>query len=106
LKLFQSTNAPAFLGGILGFIPILQMIKHPNWINPKALIVQANPIFGSNCCTIAGKIIPPVADPAAARPIARLLFLLKYVLNKLRLGQKRQPFPRPQQTPWARKSCQ
>jgi hypothetical protein len=48
---------------------------------------------------MAGKIMPPVALPAAAIPIARLFFLLKYVLSVVNEGQNRQPFPRPQQTP-------
>ena len=106
LKLFQSTKAPVFLGGTLGLIPILQIVKHANWIKPNALIVHGNPTLGSSCCTMAGKTIPPVALPAAAIPIARLLFLLKYVLSKLTAGQNRKPFPRPQHTPCARNSCQ
>jgi hypothetical protein len=55
---------------------------------------------------MAGKTIPPVADPAAEIPMASERFLEKYVESMERAGQKRQPFPIPQQTPWARKSCQ
>jgi hypothetical protein len=106
LKLAQSTRAPVFLGGTLGFSPMLQRQKQPSWIKAIALIVQGNPILGSNCFTMAGKIIPPVALPEVANPIAKLLFFEKYVLNKLSAGQNRHPYPIPQQTPWARNNCQ
>jgi hypothetical protein len=50
-------------------------------------------------------MIPPVALPAAQIPMARLFFLEKYVEIKATDGQKIKPFPRPQQTPCARKIC-
>jgi hypothetical protein len=106
LKLGKSINAPFFRGGTLGFNQILHTTKHASCINANALIVHGNPTFGNSCCTIAGYTMPPVALPAAANPIARLLFLLKYVLNNASVGQNSAPFPNPQHTPWARKSCQ
>jgi len=73
----QSTRAPVFRGGMRDFIPILQIRRHVSWMNAKLRIVHGNPIFGRSCCTIAGKIMPPVALPAAAIPMAKLLFVLK-----------------------------
>lgn len=82
------------------------MARHPSTVKPRLRIVQPNPILGSSCWTMTGKTKPPVAEPAAAMPIARLFFLLKYVDTNASIGQNKQPFPRPVQTPCARKSCQ
>lgn len=75
-------------------------------MKPIALIVQGNPAVGKSCLAIAGKISPPVALPHAVIPMARPLFLLKYVDTVATVGQKRQPLPRPMHMPWARNSCQ
>jgi hypothetical protein len=98
--------APVLLGGTLVFISKLHTIKHAKSMNARLLIVHGNPTLGSNCRTIAGNTIPPVADPVAASPIANPLLFEKYVLSKLTAGQKIKPLPSPQHKPWARNSCQ
>lgn len=105
-KAAHSTSAPAFLGGILRFSPMLATTRLVAWMKPIALIVQGNPAVGKSCLAIAGKISPPVALPHAVIPMASPLFLLKYVDTVATVGQKRQPLPRPMHTPWARNSCQ
>ena len=106
MKLAQSTRAPVFLGGTRGFSPMQHRTKHPSCTNPKALMVHGYPIRGRSCSTIAGNTMPPEPLPAAPMARAKLLFVVKYVLSKLTQGQNRNPFPRPQHRPWARKSCQ
>jgi hypothetical protein len=106
LKAAHSTMGPALLGGSLCLAKMMQVSKHASCTKPSALSVQPNPTFGRSCWTIAGKTSPPVALPHATMPMAKLLFLEKYVETKLIIGQKRHPFPRPRHTPCAKNSCQ
>ncbi|KAI1005276.1 hypothetical protein K3495_g2940 [Podosphaera aphanis] len=64
-KVFQSTMAPAFLGGSLGRMPKLQKIKQTLWIKHAARIVHGNPILGNKALKSAEYNIPPVALPMA-----------------------------------------
>ena len=61
---------PVFLGGNLGFVNAITKTKQIKLTNPKTLTVQANPIFGSSCCTMTGNMIPPVEFPDVAMLIA------------------------------------
>jgi hypothetical protein len=106
LKADHSTSGPAFRGGILVLRNIAAVIPSTSITRPSALTVQAKPIFGSSCWTIAGITIPPVVAPVAAIPIANERFFAKYVLNKLIVGTNCKPLPIPWQTPCARNICQ
>lgn len=75
-------------------------------IKPIALIVHGKPAVGKSCCTTIGKTTPPVHDPNAAKPTAKDLFLAKYVVSRLMVGQKCNPFAIPVQSACERKSCQ
>lgn len=65
---------PAFLGFNLGFKMKFTDPKVTKVINPTVLIVHANPTCGSRVFTTTGITIPPVADPDAAIPSAKLFF--------------------------------
>lgn len=76
-KATHSIKGPLLRGGSLGFMRVAAVIIPISITNPITLIVHGKPTFGSNCCAIAGKTNPPVAEPLAHNPSASDRFLKK-----------------------------
>lgn len=68
-------------------------------INPIMRIVQGNPKRGRHCCTMIGKITPPVHDPIAVNPRAKARLRTKYVDTSAMDGQNCNPFAMPKHKP-------
>lgn len=99
LKAESSMKGPVRRGGSRALNPRLQTMRMARMRNPMIRTVQPKPNVGRSDRTRAGKISPPVDEPQADIPIARLLLLEKYVDRRVNAGQKSKPLPRPTQTP-------
>jgi hypothetical protein len=93
------------LGGLLGFIAILEMIRSARIRKPEIRIDQAKPTLVIRRLTMIGKMTPPRLVPLETIPYARPRLSWNQLGIEAMHGWKTAQMPKALQTPWARRTC-